>query len=67
MNYDETRILFIKFGEALAEATRKIAELLIEWFNTLDPYIQQEMLHPKKKPRGSIRRARKGQKVRDKE
>lgn len=29
-------------------------------YNTLPKYLRNEMLHPKKKPRGSIRRARQG-------
>lgn len=29
-------------------------------YNALPKYLRTEILHPKKKPRGSIRRARKG-------
>lgn len=47
-------------GEALAKALKPIAEELSRWIETLEPYQRFELAHPKKKPRGSIRRHRRG-------
>lgn len=46
----------VKFGKALSKAL----ESILDMFNELEPYQRYELLHPQKKPRGSIRRARKG-------
>lgn len=43
----------------LKRAINNIAKTLDEFYNALPRYLRNEMLHPKKKPRGSIRRARK--------
>lgn len=42
------------------EAIDNISKALGEFYNDLPEYLRTEMLHPKKKPRGSIRRKRKG-------
>lgn len=37
-----------------------ISKALDEFYNALPKYLRNEILHPRKKPRGSIRRARQG-------
>lgn len=56
-----------KFVEALTAALWKIVEAMSDIYtellgsDILPRYLIFEMKHPKKKPRGSIRRARKGE------
>ena len=44
----------------LKKAIENISKALGEFYAELPKYLRTEMLHPKKKPRGSIRRARQG-------
>lgn len=44
--------------ELLAKAAKQAKRLLNAYFGTLEPYQLYELKHPKKKPRGSIRRKR---------
>lgn len=44
--------LAISLGKILIEALKP----LIDFLNGLEPYQKFEMMHPRKKPRGSIRR-----------
>ena len=44
--------MVISLGKALSKAL----EPLIDFLNGLEPYQKFEMMHPRKKPRGSIRR-----------
>lgn len=53
---DEISKALVRLRKALAEA----CESIIDMFNKLEPYQRYELLHPRKKPRGSIRRARQG-------
>lgn len=53
--FDEISEAIVRFGEALVE----VFEPLLDAFYKLEPYQRYELLHPRKKPRGSIRRARK--------
>ncbi len=43
----------------LKKAIDNISKALDGFYNELPKYLRNEMLHPKKKPRGSMRRARK--------
>jgi hypothetical protein len=43
----------------LKNAIDNISKALNEFYEELPQYLRTEMLHPKKKPRGSMRRARK--------
>lgn len=45
--------------EAIKKAVDDISKALDEFYKSLPEYLRKEMLHYKKKPRGSIRRARK--------
>lgn len=42
----------------LKKAIDNISKALDEFYNTLPKYLRTEILHPKKKPRGSMRRTR---------
>ena len=44
----------------LKKAIENISKALDEFYAEMPKYLRNEMLHPKKKPRGSIRRARQG-------
>lgn len=44
----------------LKKAIEDVSKALGEFYEELPKYLRTEMLHPKKKPRGSIRRAKKG-------
>lgn len=45
---------------SLKKSLNSISKALDEFYDALPMYLRNEMLHPKKKPRGSIRRARQG-------
>lgn len=47
--------LFRAIGEMVV---KPIAERLVKMLNTLEPYQVFELTHPRKKPRGSLRRIR---------
>lgn len=53
MNNDEAMSL-------LKKAIDNVSKALGEFYEEIPRYLRTEMLHPKKKPRGSIRRARQG-------
>lgn len=44
----------------LKKVINDVTKALNEFYEELPQYLRTEMLHPKKKPRGSIRRARQG-------
>lgn len=54
MNKELNNVL-VSIGKTLIKAL----ESFIDAINKLEPYQRYELLHPRKKPRGSIRRARK--------
>lgn len=43
----------------LKKAIDNVSKALGDFYNDMPKYLRTEMLHPKKKPRGSIRRKRK--------
>lgn len=43
----------------LKKSLDKIAKALDRFYEEIPQYLRMEMLHPKKKPRGSVRRKRK--------
>lgn len=47
-----------RLGEEMGEFVQTAVEPLLDFFNCLEPYQRYELAHPKKKPRGSIRRKR---------
>lgn len=55
---DEIKKMTVSFGEALCESIKP----LLDELDGLEPYQMYELLHPRKKPRGSIRRNRKKRK-----
>lgn len=49
-----------KAMDLLKKSLNNISKALDEFYNAVPKYLRNEMLHPKKKLRGSIRRARQG-------
>lgn len=47
-----------RFVKVTKEASKQAKKLLNAYFGILEPYMLYELRHPKKKPRGSIRRVR---------
>lgn len=45
-----------KFAAKVGEALKPIVEKMQALCNTLEPYQKFELMHPRKKPRGSLRR-----------
>jgi len=53
---DEIKNALVRIEKALAKAVESLQDMI----DKLEPYQKYELLHPRKKPRGSIRRARQG-------
>lgn len=53
--------LAYKVIDIINDMVKPFTEGLIDLFNNLEPYQQYEILHPRKKPRGSIRRNKRQQ------
>ena len=49
----------VRFGMTQSQSLHEAFESLLDVNNKLEPYQRYESSHPKKKPRGSIRRKRK--------
>jgi hypothetical protein len=60
--FEQAKELIIKLGHIIVEAFKPILEKFQDFFDTLEPYQKFEFAHPRKKPRGSIRRARRARK-----
>ena len=61
MNEDDLQRLqdaFVELGRAIIESIEPMMERIKEVFDSLEPYQKYELLHPRKKPRGSIRRSK---------
>lgn len=52
------RTRFEQLVEPLIEIIKIIADKMQKFLNNLDDYQRFEMMHPRKKPRGSIRRSK---------
>ena len=46
----------VKFADKVGEALKPIIEKIQQLCDTLEPYQKFELMHPRKKPRGSLRR-----------
>lgn len=56
---EEINNALVRLGNKLGEVLETVFEKLKDFINGLEPYQRYELSHPRKKPRGSIRRARK--------
>lgn len=56
--FDEINEAIVRLGNKSVEALESAFKSIIDMFNELEPYQRYELLHPQKKPRGSIRRKR---------
>ena len=59
---DEIKERAVRFGKALGKALESVLESIQDLEEILQPYQIYELLHPQKKPRGSIRRKRRRRK-----
>ena len=57
--FDEITEAIIEFVNALREGLEPALKSIQDMIDGLEPYQRYEFLHPRKKPRGSIRRKRK--------
>lgn len=56
---DNMNDALVRIGKALSETLSKALRSIQDIVDGLEPYQRYELLHPRKKPRGSIRRKRK--------
>jgi hypothetical protein len=54
--FEEAKELIIKLGHILVEVLKPIVEKFQDFIDALEPYQKFELAHPRKKPRGSLRR-----------
>ena len=54
--FDKMRRSLERLAEAIIRAKRIVMAYCNTFIDTLEPYQRYELAHPKKKPRGSIRR-----------
>lgn len=59
--YKKAEEAIIKLGQAIVEAFKPIVEKFQNFYDSLEPYQKFELMHPRKKPRGSLRRLRRKQ------
>lgn len=59
--FEQAKELIIKLGHAIVEAFKPIVEKFQNFWDNLEPYQKFELAHPRKKPRGSLRRIRREQ------
>lgn len=57
--FDEITEEIVRLGNKLVEVLNPALDSLLDVIDGLEPYQRYELLHPRKKPRGSIRRKRK--------
>ena len=60
--FEQARKAIINLGQAIVKAFKPIVEKYQNFFDSLEPYQKFELAHPRKKPRGSLRRARRARK-----
>ena len=56
--YEALSELAYKLGQTINTVLQPFKEALQNMFDSLEPYQKYEIMHPRKKPRGSKRRAR---------
>lgn len=57
--FDEIKEATVRVGNKLSEVIESVQDMIQDMIDELEPYQRYELLHPRKKPRGSIRRKRK--------
>ena len=58
---ERVKNILIDLAYKVIDIVKPFTEGLIDLFNNLEPYQQYEILYPRKKPRGSIRRNKRQQ------
>ena len=67
VKWEDVEKIFGDIRETILDMAEKVGRIIGDFINSLEPYMVYEMLHPKKKPRGSIRRAKRAKKRGDAE
>ena len=60
--FEQAKEAIINLGQAIVKAFKPIVEKFQDFIDALEPYQKFELAHPRKKPRGSLRRARRARK-----
>ena len=60
--FEQAREAILNLGQAIVKAFKPIVEKFQDVIDALEPYQKFELAHPRKKPRGSLRRARRARK-----
>lgn len=53
---EKYKLMMQELGEGIVKALKPVLDNLSEFFDALEPFQKFELAHPRKKPRGSIRR-----------
>ena len=56
--FEQAKEMILNLGQVIIKAFKPFIDNLSEFFDTLEPYQKFELAHPRKKPRGSLRRIR---------
>ena len=54
----DERINSLYDADALVKTFKEACHSIVDFINSLEPYQRYELMHPRKKPRASIRRKR---------
>lgn len=59
--FEKAKEMILNLGQMIIKTFKPFIDNLSEFFDTLEPYQKFELTHPRKKPRGSLRRLRREQ------
>lgn len=61
--FEQAKEMILNLGQVIIKAFKPFIDNLSDFFNTLEPYEKFELAHPRKKPRGTLRRLRREQRI----
>ena len=61
--FEKAKEMILDLGQMIIKAFKPFIDNLSEFFDTLEPYEKFELAHPRKKPRGTLRRLRREQRI----
>ena len=59
--FEQAKEMILNLSQVIIKAFKPIVEKFQDFFDALEPYQKFELAHPRKKPRGSLRRIRREQ------
>lgn len=59
--FEQAKEMILNLSQVIIKAFKPILEKFQDFFDTLEPYQKFELAHPRKKPRGTLRRLRREQ------